>query len=74
MNMSVCDKAWIGRSVFVSKGNLSSPLKNWYYPSDVVQSSKPVAGQYFTHLLFLWMPRRMFIFDFKCPNCMNKSL
>ena len=72
-NMSVFDQTWIGKNVFASKGNISTPLKNWYHPPDLIKGSKPTAGQYFARRLFLWMPRKMFAFDFKCINC-DRSL
>ena len=74
--MAICDQTWIGRQVFVSKGNVATPLRQWYFPPDVSTSTKPVPGQYFTRRLFLWMPRRMFCYQFNCPNaeCKNKKL
>ena len=34
-NMAICDQTWIGRQVFVLKGNLVTPLRQWYFPPDV---------------------------------------
>lgn len=31
--------------------------------------AKPVAEAYFCSRFFLWMPRKMWTFDFKCPAC-----
>ena len=53
---------------FVGKGNLTTNLKNWWHPP-VQKRTKPTPAQYFGKRLFLWMPRKMWEVDFKCPHC-----
>lgn len=66
------DRQWIGRAVFAKKGELATKLKMWWYPPPTDLTSpqtKPVPSGYFRQQLFLWMPRKMWKIDLKCPNC-----
>ncbi len=47
-------------------------LKTWWYPPPVPgpnSSTKPAAEAYFFQRFFLWMPRKMWEFNFTCPTC-----
>ncbi len=66
------DQQWIGQHLFASKGNLMSNLKMWWHPPPIPGpdfKSKPVAEHYYRRLFFLWLPRKMWSFDFRCPAC-----
>ena len=68
------DMNWIGQQLFASKGVLVTKLKQWWDPPAVPgpdSQSIPVAAPYFFRRLFLWMPRKMWAFDFKCPVCQH---
>ena len=71
--MSPADQTWVGQTVFSSQSTFTTPLQHWYYPPNVSKSGKPVPGQYFLRRFFLWMPRKMYAYDFKCIKC-DKSL
>ncbi|XP_072050117.1 uncharacterized protein [Amphiura filiformis] len=74
-NMEPGDRAWVGQSLYAAKGKLVSTLKNWWYPPSVKpHTSQPSPQQYFLRRLFLWMPRKMNLFDFRCPKCPAASL
>lgn len=48
----------------------------WWYPPSVPGPnflSVPVAASFFQRRLFLWMPRKMWSFDFKCPVCKTST-
>lgn len=73
-NIPISDRQWIGHYIFSgergSHGTLSEPLKLWNHPPEVKASvMKPNPQIYFSRRLFLWMPRRMYSFDFRCPHC-----
>ena len=70
------DWQWVGQSLFASKGVLLSDLKTWWHPPHPPGPSRklPSLGSYFYKRLFLWMPRKMWLFDFKCPCCVRHSL
>jgi hypothetical protein len=53
-----------------------SDLKTWWHPLHLPCSSRnlPSLGSYFYKRLFLWMPRKMWLFDFKCTSCVRHSL
>ena len=70
------DWQWIGQHLFASKGLLVTDLKNWWYPPHPQAPSRnlPSLGSYFYKRVFLWMPRKMWLFDFKCPCCVRHSL
>jgi hypothetical protein len=65
------DWQWIGQHLFASKGVFVCDLKNWWHPPHPPgpSSNLPSFGSYFYKRLFLWMPRKMWLFDFKCPCC-----
>lgn len=76
--LEVNDIQWIAQSVFAEKGVLVSELKMWWYPPQLPGpniKTAPVVDSYFHRRIFLWMPRKMWAFDFKCPNpiCRNQS-
>ena len=53
---------------------LTPNLTHWYCPPVIIPSSNQLdPDRYFLQRLFFWMPRRMYSYDFKCPNC-DKSL
>ena len=64
-----CWCGWIGRSLFVSKGTMTSNLKLWWFPPEAPLTSTgvPDPQMYHPKRLFLWMPRRMWRIDFRCP-------
>ena len=72
-NMNYKDQCWIGKTLFCNtKGTLASQLKNWWYPPPQPSpnsSSTPCPDEYFLRRLFLWMPKRMWKVDLKCPRC-----
>ena len=72
--MAEQDRNWLGRVLFVSKGKLTPNLKLWWYPpARTTSAGKPNPGDYFMTPLFLWMPRKMWAYDFHCPNCGPKQ-
>ena len=69
-SMSACDRAWIGRTLFVAKGKLTPSLRNWWYPPPPdTTTSQPTPEPYVLRRLFLWIPRKMWNIDFQCPHC-----
>ena len=64
--MAPADLQWVGRSVIASKGNLTFPLKLWYYPPETLSTSEPTPEKLFLQKLFLWLLRSMYGYDFKC--------
>ena len=74
--MAPVDQEWIGRTLFVKKGKLTSTLKLWWHPPEVdYQSSPPEPDTYHRKRLLLWAPRIMWDVDFYCPHCgINESL
>ena len=69
-NIAPADKQWIGKYIFSAKGILTMPLRNWYYPPTVTASiMKPDPAKYFLRNFYLWMPRKMWDFQFSCPVC-----
>ena len=76
--MSNADQHWIREALFVDKNKLKddAPVTLWWYPPPIKPSllKKPQFDAYFTHRLFLWMPRRTWKVDFKCPTCVSGYL
>ena len=69
-NGSSCDRDWIGHSLFSDKkGKLTSNLKLCQ-----LTSTKTLPNGYYWKWLFLWMPRRMWMVNFKSPNCPGQLL
>ena len=71
-NMLFEDQCWIGKEMFASKGNLTSKLKNWWFPPlspSANSTAKPSPDTYFRQRIFLWMPKRMWNIVLKCPIC-----
>ena len=70
-NISEADQQCIERFIFASKGTLTSYLKLWWYPPEAPLTSAgvPDPQMYHTKQLFLWMPRKMWRIDFRCPQC-----
>ena len=69
-NIKPADRGWIGHSLFAAKGKLTSNLKLWWLPPPFHLSlAKPSPEQYHRRRLFLWMPRKMWSVDFRCPRC-----
>lgn len=70
--MADADMKWVGKTLFVAKGKLCSSLKAWWHPpSCELPRCKPSPEDYHLKRLFLWMPRRMWNFDFKCSHCIT---
>ncbi|EFX73138.1 hypothetical protein DAPPUDRAFT_253580 [Daphnia pulex] len=66
------DINWIAHSLFATKGVLVCKLKTWWFPPEIPgpQENKiPLVSDYFQRRLFLWMPRKMWASEFKCPYC-----
>ena len=58
--------------MFASKGNLTSKLKNWWFPPaspSPNSTAKPNPDTYFRRRIFLWMPKRMWDIVLVCPTC-----
>lgn len=72
--MQKADKDWIGRELFASEGKLVSNLKYWWHPPSPSIHGMPTPEPHFLRKLFLWMPRKMLLFDLKCPKYPNQSL
>ena len=68
------DIQWIGQTLFVAKGKLTSKLQLWWSPPQVGVQQVPSPETYHLRQLFLWMPRKMWSVDFKCPKCPSRSL
>ena len=58
----------------MKKGELVNQLKLWWHPPPVSRSSQPDPGSYHRRRLLLWMPRRMWGVEFRCPRCSVKML
>lgn len=68
--MTEGDMKWIGRSLYTAKGKLTTQLKLWWHPPPYqAPIGKPSPQFYHQRRLFLWMPRRMWEFNFMCPHC-----
>ena len=74
--MQPSDMSWVGQQLFASKGVLTNKLKLWWYSPFVPGpdgKTVPIVAPYFHRRLFLWMPRKMWAFDYKCPICKNAT-
>lgn len=74
--LNVYDHHWIGKDLFAKKGEVAAQLRNWWFPPPVPGPeihSTPSVSSYYHKRIFLWAPRLMWKFDFKCPNasCSN---
>ena len=67
--MQVADRVWVGKSVFAAKGKLTEKLQLWWFPPHIDHTAAPVADRYHLRRFFLWMPRKMWKVDFRCPRC-----
>lgn len=71
--MAYKDQCWIGKTLYCnSKGALTAQLKSWWYPPPTPApntNAVPCPEDYFLRRLFLWMPKRMWGVDLKCPRC-----
>lgn len=74
---------WIRKALFklnakTGKLDLTTQLKMWWYPPQppLVHSNPPAVSVYFCRPLFLWMPLRMWSFQFTCinPKCTGHKL
>ena len=66
------DINWIAHSLFATKGVLVFKLKTWWFPPEIPgphENRIPLVSDYFQRRLFLWMPRKMWASEFKCPCC-----
>lgn len=71
-NVKLADRNWIGHSLFVAKGKMTPNLKMWWHPPPIqLSSAKPSPESYHRKRLFLWMPRKMWKVDFRCPQCQS---
>ena len=58
--------------MFVRKGNLTSKLKNWWFPPPSPPPnlrSLPTPSPYFRRRVFLWMPKLVWDIVLQCPTC-----
>jgi len=73
--MSKADQQWIGEPLFAEKNKLKTDAPStlqWYPPpvkSDPME--QPQSDAYFRHRISLWMPRRAWAVEFKCPTCLS---
>ena len=70
--MAAVDQQWVGKDLFSAKGGkLTSNLKLWWHPPEdsPCQPGVPKQEMFHRKALFLWMPRRLWRIDFKCPQC-----
>ena len=67
-----CDQSWVGRSLFVSKGNMTANNVNWWMPPPLQHAAMPTVDSYFAGRLFLWMPRKMWGMALVCPRCTDE--
>ena len=74
--MTKGNQQWIGKEIFCAKQRISdtTPLTLWWYPPVTEASTKPHPESYMLRRLFLWMPRKAWAVDFKCPRCPECSL
>ena len=74
--MTKGDQQWIGKTVFCGKNRISDSAAStlWWYPPTTQTSTEPNPESYVLRRLFLWMPRRAWSVDLKCPNCPERSL
>ena len=70
------DQQWMGKALFVSKNKIhdTAAATLWWHPPTPSASTKPNPDMYVLRRLFLWMPRRAWEVDFKCPCCPDCSL
>ena len=61
--------------IFIQRPN-QPPRQNWHYPPDASSTSsrKPQAAQYFLKNLFIWMPKKMWEFQYLCPIVGSNNL
>ncbi|XP_065909953.1 uncharacterized protein [Dysidea avara] len=75
--MATGDQQWISEAMFVAKDRVSDDAAStlWWYPPTVRTSTteQPQPENYMLHRFFLWMPRRAWGVDFKCPRCCQRS-
>ena len=71
--MAYKDQCWISKTLYGnSKGALTAQLESWWYPPPTPApntNAVPCPENYFLRRLFLWMPKRMWGVDLKCPWC-----
>ena len=74
--MTKGDQQWIGKTVFNAKNRVSDTAAStlWWHPPTTEASTKPQPESYVLRRLFLWMPRRAWAVDIKCPHCVERSL
>eukprot|EP00794_Sanderia_malayensis_P001630 gene1630-1808_t len=70
-NIAPHDQAWIGKHVFVTKGVPLDSSRHSFHPPEIRGSKKPVAAEYILRPMYLWMPRKNHMFDFKCSRCQH---
>ena len=78
--MTPVEQQWVGKTLFNSidkkdDDRFKTPIQLWYYPPEPESEhvKLPDPERYLMRALFLWMPRKKYKFQFKCPNC-NKIL
>ena len=74
--MTKGDQQWIGKTVFEARNKISdtAAVTLWWYPPTAEASARPNPEQYVLRRLCLWMPRKAWGIDVKCPNCPSRSL
>ncbi|XP_065910820.1 uncharacterized protein [Dysidea avara] len=76
-HMNVGDQQWIGRTVFSAQNTISDTVaaKLWWYPPIAdLKTTQPKPESYVLRRICVWMPRRAWSIDLKCPNCHLRSL
>ena len=70
------DQQWIAKALFVRQNKISDAATAtlWWHPPTPLASTKPNPEMYVLRRLFLWMPRRTWAVNFKCPFCSDCSL
>ncbi|XP_065892747.1 uncharacterized protein [Dysidea avara] len=66
------EQQWIGTEVFFDKHKINDTAASklwWDPPSPSVTKLQPDPESYILHKLCLWLPRRKWNFNFKCPSC-----
>ena len=70
------DQLWVSRTLFKFKQNgwpeldMTKVNKMWWYPPQpsLTANNKPRVDRYFAQPLLLWMPRKLWKIQLRCPN------
>ena len=72
--MTPVEQQWLGQALFTTSSGedrYKQPMQLWHYPpnSESIGVKLPDPEKYVMRPLLLWMPRKIFKFQFKCPKC-----